>query len=206
MWFAPPLRFSDLPSPFSPRRREMTGLGGGGGAAAPGDYVYFKSVVPLHKISVSAGPSRTSVYDLPCLPTRARTSARRRAVASSSGHPRVLRIRAPLRSVVVGSAASPWIGSFRAAASLSLLVLFVLGSVLDLSEMDGWVMQLCCTGWVSPPDGSDIHICVFGSGLSLVDILIRLRWCLKYLCSFWRPVLSSIRVYIPAHDLVIVQY
>uniref|UniRef100_A0A452YA06 Maspardin n=1 Tax=Aegilops tauschii subsp. strangulata TaxID=200361 RepID=A0A452YA06_AEGTS len=27
----------------------MTGLGGG--AAAPGDYVYFKSVVPLHKIS-----------------------------------------------------------------------------------------------------------------------------------------------------------
>uniref|UniRef100_A0A452YA10 Uncharacterized protein n=1 Tax=Aegilops tauschii subsp. strangulata TaxID=200361 RepID=A0A452YA10_AEGTS len=33
----------------------MTGLGGG--AAAPGDYVYFKSVVPLHKISVSSGLS-----------------------------------------------------------------------------------------------------------------------------------------------------
>lgn len=27
---------------------------GGSGGPAPGDYVYFKSVVPLHKISVSA--------------------------------------------------------------------------------------------------------------------------------------------------------
>ncbi|CAN6288456.1 unnamed protein product [Urochloa humidicola] len=35
--------------------------GAGGGAAAPGDYVYFKSVVPLHKISI--GPKLWRYYD-----------------------------------------------------------------------------------------------------------------------------------------------
>lgn len=32
--------------------------GAGAGAASPGDYVYFKSVVPLHKISVSSSAPR----------------------------------------------------------------------------------------------------------------------------------------------------
>ncbi|RLN15942.1 maspardin [Panicum miliaceum] len=35
--------------------------GVGGGAAAPGDYVYFKSIVPLHKISI--GPKLWRYYD-----------------------------------------------------------------------------------------------------------------------------------------------
>jgi hypothetical protein len=36
--------------------------------AAPGDYVYFKSIVPLHKISVSESAHRTTALPfLPCL-------------------------------------------------------------------------------------------------------------------------------------------
>ncbi|KAM3401851.1 hypothetical protein ACQJBY_006066 [Aegilops geniculata] len=56
----------------------MTGLGGG--AAAPGDYVYFKSVVPLHKISIGSklwryydfGPK--AVPPLICIPGIAGTA------------------------------------------------------------------------------------------------------------------------------------
>ncbi|CAM0910668.1 unnamed protein product [Alopecurus aequalis] len=58
----------------------MTGLGGGIGAAAPGDYVYFKSVVPLHKISIGSklwryydfGPK--AVPPLICIPGIASTA------------------------------------------------------------------------------------------------------------------------------------
>ncbi|XP_051190108.1 uncharacterized protein [Lolium perenne] len=59
----------------------MTGLGGGSGAAAaPGDYVYFKSVVPLHKISIGSklwryydfGPK--AVQPLICIPGIAGTA------------------------------------------------------------------------------------------------------------------------------------
>ncbi|KAL6607220.1 hypothetical protein ACP70R_041406 [Stipagrostis hirtigluma subsp. patula] len=56
------------------------GGGGGAGTAAPGDYVYFKSVVPLHKISIGSklwryydfGPK--TVPPLVCIPGIAGTA------------------------------------------------------------------------------------------------------------------------------------
>jgi hypothetical protein len=42
----------------SDREGEREMKGAGAGAASPGDYVYFKSVVPLHKISVSSSAPR----------------------------------------------------------------------------------------------------------------------------------------------------
>ena len=129
----------------------MTGLGGGVGAAAPGDYVYFKSVVPLHKISVSASvlPKSPSTISLFYFHPRARTdfsAASWRGLQFGGPFYNAV-IRVPFRPGVVDGAASPPIGSLRVVpggatmsrgnwvyfpASLSL-VLFVLGSVFDFS-------------------------------------------------------------------------
>ena len=66
--------------------------GAGVGAAAPGDNVYFKSIVPLHKISVSSlAPRLPPMSHLTCLVASPRavrgirgTGTRRQVVALGS--------------------------------------------------------------------------------------------------------------------------
>jgi len=57
---SPPAAAATPPAAASERKREggREMKGAGVGAAAPGDNVYFKSIVPLHKISVSSRAPR----------------------------------------------------------------------------------------------------------------------------------------------------
>lgn len=107
--------------------------GASGGAAAPGDYVYFKSVVPLHKISVSLRAPPTP--SLPC-PMSPFSSPPRPGFMGTGTLRQALRL---VRSLVVGAAR--WCRCSLSDLGWILSEFSVKSSICSAtpSERDGWL-------------------------------------------------------------------